>query len=77
MAGPLKGGGGGVKGRAINEKRTFFGTFFFQSSNVSKAIKFEEGRVDQPPAIKSRLFSDKMYENIQHALDNFDHFSVM
>ena len=32
MAGQLK-GGGGVKGRAIKEKRTFVGTFF---SNVPK-----------------------------------------
>ena len=41
MAGPLKGGGGGggIKGRAIKEKRTFFETFF---SNVPTAIKLEE-----------------------------------
>ena len=32
--------GGGVKGRAIKEKKTFFGTFF---SNVPTAIKLEGG----------------------------------
>ena len=31
--------GGGVKGRAIKEKITFFVTFFFQSSKISTAIK--------------------------------------
>ena len=29
MAGPLRGGGVGGKGRAIKEKRTFFETFFY------------------------------------------------
>ena len=33
MAGPLRGGGGGVKGRAIKEKRTFL-TFFLQRSKL-------------------------------------------
>ena len=37
MAGPR------VKGRAIKEKITFFGTFFFQRSKISMAIKLEGG----------------------------------
>ena len=39
MAGPLRGGGEGVKGRAIKDKKNFFGTFFFQRSKVPTAIK--------------------------------------
>ena len=51
MAGPLRGGGG--KGRAIKETRIFLGTFFFQRSKISTAIKLE-GRGG--PAIKKRFF---------------------
>ena len=40
MDGPLR-GGGGVKGRAIKEKRIFFGTFF---SNVSKFLRLLSSR---------------------------------
>ena len=39
MTGLLRGGGGGVKGVAIKEKISFFGTFFFQRSKISTAIK--------------------------------------
>ena len=42
MARPLR-GGVGVKGRAIKEKITFFGTCFFQRSKISMAIKLEGG----------------------------------
>ena len=42
MAGTLR-GGGGVKGRAIKEKHSFFWNLFFQRSNVPTAIKFEVG----------------------------------
>ena len=43
MAGPLR--GGGLKGRAIKEKITFFNPFFptFRRSNVPTAIKLEGG----------------------------------
>ena len=41
MAGPLR--GGGVKDRAIKEKRIFGWTFFFQRSNVPTANKLEGG----------------------------------
>ena len=33
--------GGGVKGRAIKEKRIFFRNLFFQRSNLPTAIKLE------------------------------------
>ena len=42
MSGPLR-GAKGLKGRAIKEKKTFFGTFFSQRSNDPTAIKLEGG----------------------------------
>ena len=56
MAGPLR--GGGVKGRAIKEKITFFLTFF---SNVPKfqrllSLRGEGGLGLNGPAIKRRTF---------------------
>ena len=51
IARPLR-GGGGVKGRAIKEKRTFFGTFF---SNVPTAIKLEGGALMARP-LREELF---------------------
>ena len=41
MAGPLRGEGGGVKGRAIKETKMF--NLFFQRSNIPTAIKLERG----------------------------------
>ena len=35
---PPKKWGGGVKDRAIKEKKTIFGTFFFPTSNVPTAL---------------------------------------
>ena len=46
MAGPFR-GGGGIKGQAIKEKKTFFGTFF-QRSNIPTAIKLKGGRGVRP-----------------------------
>ena len=40
--------GGGVKGRTIKEKITFFLTFFFQRSKISTAINLEGGRGFRP-----------------------------
>ena len=50
--------GGGVKGRAIKEKRTFFGTFF---SNVPKfqrplSLRGGGGLGLNGPAIKRRIY---------------------
>ena len=41
MAGPLR-GGGGLKGRAIKEKKNFV-NHFFQRSKISTTIKLEGG----------------------------------
>ena len=53
MAGPLR---GGVKGRAIKEKITFF-NLFFQSSKTSTAIMLKGGGLGlNGPDIKRRTF---------------------
>ena len=44
MAGPLRGWGGGLKGRAIKDKKNFFWNLFFQRSKISTAIKLKVGR---------------------------------
>ena len=48
MAGPLRGWGGGVKGRAIKEKIIFFGTFFSNVPKFLTAIKLEGDRGVRP-----------------------------
>ena len=50
MAGPLR-GGGGIKGRTIKLKRTFFGTF---SSNVPKFQRPLSSRGEGGQAIMAR-----------------------
>ena len=44
-----------LNGRAI-KKKNFFGTFFFQSSKISTAIKLDGGLGLNGPAIKRRTF---------------------
>ena len=68
MAGPFR-GGGGVKGRTIKEKITFFGTFFFKRSKISTAIKLEGGRGVRlnGPTIKRRTFFLRLPLGIIHS----------
>ena len=54
MAGPLRGRGGGVKGRGIKEKKTFFGTFFQRSNG--HYVRGGWGFGLNGPAIKRRTF---------------------
>ena len=52
--------GGGVKGRAIKEKITFFGTFFCQRSKISTAIKLE-GEGAGGYALMGRPFREELF----------------
>ena len=56
----MRGGRGGVKGRAIKEKITFFGTFFCQRSKISTAIKLE-GEGAGGYALMGRPFREELF----------------